>query len=105
MEQGSVLDAVRNGRPRISGENIEHVRQAFSHSMKFICIAARELQLPPATVHKVLCKRLQLYTYKMQMLQALQPNDKTDELEEMDQFDGHHVHQTLLPWTFFCGVT
>ena len=41
------MDAVRSGRPRISGENIEHVRQAFSRSsMKPICSAARELHLP-----------------------------------------------------------
>ena len=29
METGSVLDVVRIGRPRISAENIESVRQAF----------------------------------------------------------------------------
>ena len=78
MERGSVLDAVRSGRPRISGKNIEGVRQAFSRSpMKSIRTAARKVQLPPATVHKVLRKRLQLYAYKMQMLQVLQPNDKS----------------------------
>ena len=77
MERGSVLDAVRSGRPRISGEIIERVRPAFSCSpMKSIRTAARELQLPPATVHMVLRKKLQLYAYKMQMLQALQLNDK-----------------------------
>ena len=77
MERGSVLDAVRSGRTRISGENIERVRQAFSRSpMKSIRTAARELQLPPATVHKVLRQRLQLYAYKMQMLQALQLNEE-----------------------------
>ena len=44
MERGSVLDAVSSGWPRISGENIKRVRQAF------ICTASRELQLLPATV-------------------------------------------------------
>ena len=59
METGSVLDAVRSGRPRTSAENIECVRQAFSHSpIKSIHTAARELELPPTTVHKVLHKRL-----------------------------------------------
>ena len=71
MERGSVLDAVRRERPRISRENIERVRLAFSRSpMKSIRTAARELQLPPATVHKILRKRLQLHAYKMQMSQA-----------------------------------
>ena len=42
METGSVLDAVRSGRPRTSAENIKHVRQAFSHSpIKSIRTAAR----------------------------------------------------------------
>ena len=30
---------------------------------------------------------------------------QTDGLEKMDQFQGYHVHQTLLPWTSFCGDT
>ena len=78
LERESILDAVTNGRPRISGENIELVRQAFGRfPMKSIRTATTKLQLPPATVHKVLRKRLRLYAYKMQMLQALQPNDKS----------------------------
>ena len=66
----------RSGRPRTSEENIEHVRQAFQcSSMKSIYTAARQLELPRSTVHKVLHKNLILYAYKVQMLQALQPND------------------------------
>ena len=35
-------------------KNIEHVRQAFHGSpMKSICTAARQLELPRSTVHKV----------------------------------------------------
>ena len=66
----------RSGRPRTSEENIEHVRQALQRSpMKSIRTVARHLDLPRATVHKVLHKNLRLFAYKMQMLQALQPND------------------------------
>ena len=43
--------------------------------MKSIRTAARQLELPRLTVHKVLHKNLRLYAYKVQMLQALQPND------------------------------
>ena len=72
-----MLDAVRSGRPRTSVENIERVRQAFSRSpIRSIRTAARELELPPTTVHKVLHKRLRLYAYKVQMLQRHKPNDK-----------------------------
>ena len=85
METGSVLDAVRSWRPRTSAENIERVRQAFSRSpIKSIRTAARELELLPTTVHKVLHKRLRLYAYKVQMLQRLQPNDKPKRKEFAD---------------------
>ena len=54
METGTVFDAGRSGRSRTTEENIEHVRQAFHGSpMKSICTAARQLELPRSTVHKV----------------------------------------------------
>ena len=66
----------RSGRPKTSEENIERVRQAFQcFPMKSIRTAARQLELPHSTVHKILHKNLRLYAYKMQMLQAFQPND------------------------------
>ena len=76
---------MRSGRPRTSAENIERVRQAFSrYPIKSIRTAARELELPPITVHKVLYKRLRLYAYKVQMLQRLQLNDKPKRKEFAD---------------------
>ena len=75
MKTGTVFDT-RSGRPRTSEENIERVRQAFQRSpMKSIRTAARQLDLRRATVHEVLHKNLRLFAYKVQMLQALQPND------------------------------
>ena len=71
-----MFDAGRSGRSRTSEENIEHVRQAFHRSpMKSIRTAARQLELPRSTVHKVLHKNSRLQAYKVQMLKALQPND------------------------------
>ena len=82
MEAGTVFDTRRSGRPRTSEENIECVRQAFQCSpMKSICTAARQLELPRSTAHKVLHKNLRLYAYKVQMLQALQPNDMPKQKE------------------------
>ena len=76
METGTVFDTRRSGRPKTSEENIERVRQAFQRSfIKSIRTAARQLELPRSTVHKILHKNLRLYAYKVQMLQALQPND------------------------------
>ena len=55
METGTVFNARRSRRPRTSEENIERVRQAFQRSpMKSIRTAARLLELPRSTVHKVL---------------------------------------------------
>ena len=72
-------------RPRTSVENFKRVRQAFSRSsIKSIGTAARELELPPTTVHKVLHKKLRLYDYKVQMLQRLQPNGKPKRKEFAD---------------------
>ena len=76
METGTVFVARRSGQTRPSEENIEHERQAFQRwPMKSICTAARQLDLPRATVHKVLHKNLKLFACKVQMLQTLQPND------------------------------
>ena len=77
---------MKSGRPRTSAENIERVRQAFSRSpIKSFRTAARELELPPTTVRKVLHKRIRLYAYnKVQMLQRLQPNDKPKQKEFAD---------------------
>ena len=76
METGTVSDTRRSGGPRTSEENIERVKQAFQRSpMKSIRTAARQLELPCSTVHKVLHKNLRLYAYKVQMLQALHPNE------------------------------
>ena len=73
METGTVFDTRRSGRPRTFEENIERVRQTFQRSIKSIRTAARQLELPRSTVHKVLHKNLRLYAYKVQ--QTLQPND------------------------------
>ena len=53
-ETGTVFDTRRSGQPRTSEEDIERVRQAFQRSpMKFIRIAARQLELPRSTAHRV----------------------------------------------------
>ena len=76
MKTGTVFDTRRSKRPRTSEENIERVRQVFQRSpIKSIRTIARQLELSRSTVHKVLHKNLRLYAYKVQMLQALQPND------------------------------
>lgn len=76
LNTGSVEKRHGGGR-RVSDEHVENVREAFQRSpRKSIRQASRELQMPRTTVHHVLRKRLHLYAYKVQIMQALQPEDK-----------------------------
>lgn len=43
---------------------------------KSIRTSSLELNIPRSTFHKVLHKRLHLYAYKVQIVQAFQPNDR-----------------------------
>ena len=78
MEIGSMLQRKGAGRPQIS-EEIESVRVAYTKSpRKSICKTSTQLQIPHATVHKVLHRNLRLYAYKVQLLQVLKPEDSRD---------------------------
>jgi hypothetical protein len=65
------------GRPRVSDADVDRIREAFKASpQKSTHLASRQLQLPQKTVWRVLRKRLVIKPYKLQMVQALTPNDK-----------------------------
>ena len=77
METGSVLQKKGAGRPQTSEEEIESVRVAYTKSpRKSIRGGSTKLQIPRSTIHKILHKNLQLYAYKVQLLQGLKPEDK-----------------------------
>ena len=60
-QTGSVLKGNTTGRPRVSDERVEEVRDAFASSpSKSIRVASRQLNMPISTVHKVLRR----YAYK-----------------------------------------
>ena len=76
METGSILDRKRSDRPSIDEETVDAVRVAFNRSpRKSIRVASNELAIPRSTVRKVLHKRLRLHAYKLQIVQALKPDD------------------------------
>ena len=78
METGSVLQRKGAGRPQISDEEIKSVQVAYTRSpRKSICGASTQLQIPRSTIHKVLHRNLPFYAYKVQLLQALEPEDKS----------------------------
>ena len=76
METGCILDRKRSGRPSIDKETVDAVRVAFHCSpKKSIRVASNELAVSQSTVRKVLYKQLRLYAYKLQIIQALKPDD------------------------------
>ena len=76
METGSILNRKRSGRPSIDEETVNVVYVAFHRKpRKSIRVASNKLAIPRSTVHKVLHKRLWLHAYKLQIVQALKPDD------------------------------
>jgi hypothetical protein len=66
----------RAGKPSITEETVERMCESFVRSpRKCVSRASRELQVPESAMRKVLRKRLQLYLYKLQLIQKLKPND------------------------------
>jgi hypothetical protein len=54
----------KSGRPGVSEENAERVRETFTRSpKKSVHRVSRELQMPPMTVWKVLRKKLTMKSY------------------------------------------
>lgn len=76
-DTGCLCKGKSPGRPRVSDENTERIRETFACSpRKSLRRASRELQMPHQTIWKVVRRRLLMKAYKIHMLQALQPNDK-----------------------------
>ena len=68
--------AKRTGRPGPSAETLERVRETFVRSpQKSIHRASRELQIPQSSVWPILRRGLHVKGYRMQLLQALNPQD------------------------------
>lgn len=59
-----------------SDEKVELVHHAFQRSSsKSIRQASKEVQVPSTTLYRVLCNRLQLFGYNVQIVQELKPDD------------------------------
>jgi hypothetical protein len=72
-DAGSLLDKQRPGRPSVSDESVENIRNSFIRSpKKSVCKCSRELGLSKTTVHRVLKKSLRFTGYK----HAIRSGDK-----------------------------
>ena len=101
LTTGCLCKGKSTGRPAVSEETVERVRMSFTRSpQKSTSRASRELNIPQQTVWKILRKRLKMKPYRLQLLQAITPEDKVKRLEfciqlqqrlEDDGFDGRLV--------------
>jgi hypothetical protein len=71
-EMGCLCKGKSTGQPSINNEVVEHIRVSYVRSpRKSSYCASRELNVPQATVWRVLRKHLQFKPYKFQMVQVL----------------------------------
>jgi hypothetical protein len=78
---GCICKKKSTGRPSVSNEVVEQVRESFTRSpQKSTVKCSRELGIPQPTVWKILRKRIKFKPYKLQLLQALKQNDKVERL-------------------------
>jgi hypothetical protein len=76
QKTGSVLYTKGAGRPAADADTVEMVREAFQPSTSNSTHrASRELQVPRSTVQKILLRRMKLHAYKIEIVQALEPDD------------------------------
>ena len=71
QETGCLCKGKSSGRPPVSEERVERVRETFTRSPRKSTRASLELQMAQQTVWKILRKRLRMIPYKLQLVQAL----------------------------------
>ncbi|GBL96485.1 hypothetical protein AVEN_229933-1 [Araneus ventricosus] len=77
MTTSIVLPKPKSCRPSRSFHDFKRIQETFRRSpRKSIRSAAQHLQIPRSTVHDVVHKKLRLYTYKLQLLHELKPDDR-----------------------------
>jgi hypothetical protein len=77
QETGSVLHRKGAGRLSTSQEDVDQIQEAFSRSpQKSTRQASLQLGIPQTTVWSVVHNHLHLHAYKVQIVQALKPDDK-----------------------------
>jgi len=87
---GSLLKRKNPGRPSVTVETINAVRQCFERtSHQSVRNASRELGLPKSTVWKVLRTNLRLKPYRLQLLQKLQQGDFQKRIELCNELQNY----------------
>ena len=96
-ETGSLLNKKCSGRPSVSDESVEAIRNSYLRSTeKLVSTCAQELGLKKTTGHKILKKGLCFTGYRLHLLHAIHPTDRPkrfdfatqmlDEIDNAEQF-------------------
>jgi hypothetical protein len=97
VTDGSVCKGKSTGRPSVSAERVETIRQSFVRSPhKSVRRASKELNVPKKTAWQVLRKRLHLRPYGLQILQQLKPADKVKRCDFCCNFLGNPSDHTIM---------
>ena len=87
-ETGSVADKPRSGRPSVTEDTVEEVKQVLRHQSSTsdlgstsVRAIATEVAVSKTTVHKILRNTLNLFPYKLQRLQSLEESDRPKRVE------------------------
>ncbi|PNF28274.1 hypothetical protein B7P43_G06511 [Cryptotermes secundus] len=94
VDSGCLCKGKSSGRPRVPYVDVERVRETYQRSpKKSLRRRSRELQMP-TTTWRALRKRILLKPYKLQLLQAVKPQDKVarthlaEDIQEKMEDDG-----------------
>jgi hypothetical protein len=72
------------------------------HTNQFMLLACSYVQIPRSTVHDVLCKRLRLRAYKIQMIHELKLSDQVERTNfAVDMLERIDTSPTFLHQVFF----
>lgn len=81
-DTGCLCKGKSTGRPSVSDETVDRVRECYVRSpKKSTTRASRELDIPQQTIWKILRKRLRMKPYRIKLLQKLLPNDFAKRME------------------------
>ena len=89
VDRGCICDKRKghSGRPSVSAEIVERVRETFVRSpKKSVRRASQQLNIPKSTISKVLRTRLKFHPYKLQLVQKLAPDDPAKRLDFSEHF-------------------
>jgi len=101
-QTGCLCKGKSSGRPRVSEENVRRIQESFERSPhKSTRTASRELGIPQPTVWRVLRRRLLFKPYRLQLVQALRPNDKRKRVEFCDRMLQNTEDDIFLPRLIF----